>query len=827
MRRPLHLIPLVVLVAFTMSSALPLAAFAGDQPLPDCDPSTNPDRNVWSGTPGAWSDPSRWSRGHVPTPTETACGNDDDSTFTPTIDIDVDVDALQFERLQVPSGRTMTANLFATGDLQVDVDATVRPRAAAFGDWTIGGRLELTDAVDLSSVRLLGHGTRSSTLTIAGSGPIHYETDGLYDVGNLYLTPGTMLHLEALEAAGSITGGPGAAIEVEYGDVRIGTTGESSTLAVPVTATSLETRGNVLVTADLDVDGAVSTYAGTVELRGIHIEGAPLWIGANDDAGEHLVRLTTGTVIDTESIGFHDDIDVRLESCSMSAELTSVQTYDATLRIGDVGCIDPPVGTERDFFTGVEADPWFSHDEPPAVRFSQSGTFDGGGTLRINGAVGIDAGVTLVDDRTSIRNGESMTVRTMGAGTATVVGLFDGDPDSTERFGVAAGAGQVLRLVNPTRSTDDWSPCMRGAIASDGGRIEIVDDMPQERGCTWIDSASHGSAPIRYRAAGLDYEPLRSYVVLDGAAWTTAGTARSYQLSGAGVIHGAVSITDLSVYSGILQVDGSITAEALKVNVAPDATNGMLNLRLATVQHLPTTWTVNGPPTVVAHRDYAWVIAPGVLAAPTTIDSNITRDPGTVWVLDPGTGILRLGDALQPPTSPVPPAPDPAPPTDTTGDDTTPTRTLDWISWTGTRYGDRMSGKPGNDRLRGLGGFDVLRGLAGNDVLDGGAGNDRLFGGAGRDVLVGGAGHDRLDGGAGNDRLLGGAGRDVLIGGAGTDSISCGPGPRDRVIAGPGNDVVNCRNRRGGDVIDCGSGRDRVVADRGDVIRRCERITRR
>jgi hypothetical protein len=47
------------------------------------------------------------------------------------------------------------------------------------------------------------------------------------------------------------------------------------------------------------------------------------------------------------------------------------------------------------------------------------------------------------------------------------------------------------------------------------------------------------------------------------------------------------------------------------------------------------------------------------------------------------------------------------------------------------------------------------------------------------------------------------------------------------VIAGPGNDVVNCRNRRGGDVIDCGSGRDRVVADRGDVIRRCERITRR
>lgn len=94
---------------------------------------------------------------------------------------------------------------------------------------------------------------------------------------------------------------------------------------------------------------------------------------------------------------------------------------------------------------------------------------------------------------------------------------------------------------------------------------------------------------------------------------------------------------------------------------------------------------------------------------------------------------------------------------------------------------------------------DVLRGTSGNDVIRGLAGNDRLFGLAGQ---------DRVDGGPGADQITGGAGRDTLNG-------------------GPGADLILARDGEG-DVITCGSGRDRVVGDRVDrVARDCELVQRR
>ncbi len=96
----------------------------------------------------------------------------------------------------------------------------------------------------------------------------------------------------------------------------------------------------------------------------------------------------------------------------------------------------------------------------------------------------------------------------------------------------------------------------------------------------------------------------------------------------------------------------------------------------------------------------------------------------------------------------------------------------------GTGRADRVKGFPAGDRLDGLGG---------NDVLNGGKGQDCLFGRAGDDRLKGGAGRDRLDGGAGTDVL------DVR--GGGRDRADCGPG-------------------RG----------DRVLADKRDRLRRCERV---
>lgn len=140
----------------------------------------------------------------------------------------------------------------------------------------------------------------------------------------------------------------------------------------------------------------------------------------------------------------------------------------------------------------------------------------------------------------------------------------------------------------------------------------------------------------------------------------------------------------------------------------------------------------------------------------------------------------------------------------------------------GTPGRDVICGGPGNDRIYGQGGNDVLRGgpgndkiygRGGNDIIRGGSGNDRLYGDAGADRILGGPGSDRIEGGDGNDRLSGRSGDDVLVGGAG----------RDTLAGDAGNDVLRgIDSTAWTELLACGSGRDRVFADRRDVRRDCE-----
>jgi hypothetical protein len=97
---------------------------------------------------------------------------------------------------------------------------------------------------------------------------------------------------------------------------------------------------------------------------------------------------------------------------------------------------------------------------------------------------------------------------------------------------------------------------------------------------------------------------------------------------------------------------------------------------------------------------------------------------------------------------------------------------------------------------------------AANRTVVGGTRADLLRGTVTADNLIGRAGRDRISGGEGDDCLKGGSGRDRIRGGGGADRIAVVDGARgDRVL--------------------CGSGRDRVRADRGDVLRGCERVRRR
>jgi Ca2+-binding RTX toxin-like protein len=153
----------------------------------------------------------------------------------------------------------------------------------------------------------------------------------------------------------------------------------------------------------------------------------------------------------------------------------------------------------------------------------------------------------------------------------------------------------------------------------------------------------------------------------------------------------------------------------------------------------------------------------------------------------------------------------------------------------GTDGPDTLWGTNGADKLIGKGGNDKLWALAGNDNLLGGPGKDVVFGGhpseeccndsnfsGGDKNLVGGDGNDEVDGGRGSDNIVGGRGNDSLFEGAEPDVAK-----PDILSAGDGNDVVWVLNwsPRGKDFLSCGSGFDRVIADRTDVIAAdCERV---
>jgi Ca2+-binding RTX toxin-like protein len=179
--------------------------------------------------------------------------------------------------------------------------------------------------------------------------------------------------------------------------------------------------------------------------------------------------------------------------------------------------------------------------------------------------------------------------------------------------------------------------------------------------------------------------------------------------------------------------------------------------------------------------------------------------------------------------------------------------------------------------FNGTSGNDVLRGNQWANILNGFAGNDRIFCGVGgKDVVNAGPGNDFVDCvepyamakanadvvrcGPGTDTALvdpfdtvlacervtrvwiGRAGRDVFVGTkandrfntlGGNDSITCGGG-RDTVNAGAGNDTINCydpgtpaQQKASRDVVNCGPGRDTAIVDRYDVVRGCEKVTRR
>ena len=144
-------------------------------------------------------------------------------------------------------------------------------------------------------------------------------------------------------------------------------------------------------------------------------------------------------------------------------------------------------------------------------------------------------------------------------------------------------------------------------------------------------------------------------------------------------------------------------------------------------------------------------------------------------------------------------------------------------------------GTDGPDTLFSLDGTDNLSGGTGKDIVVGGTerrnglGDKNLVGGSGNDVVLGGRSNDSISGGLGNDFVDGNPGSDNVAGEQGTDLVFEGglqEASKDDLSGGPGNDWVAPLNDPAfGDVVTCGGGFDRVLADSKDVVAAdCEKV---
>ena len=104
------------------------------------------------------------------------------------------------------------------------------------------------------------------------------------------------------------------------------------------------------------------------------------------------------------------------------------------------------------------------------------------------------------------------------------------------------------------------------------------------------------------------------------------------------------------------------------------------------------------------------------------------------------------------------------------------------------------------------------------DVVNGGSFAEPF---AGNKTLVGEEGNDAVQGGLGSDNVLGGEGNDYMV-----DGEFEPPAVKDTLSGADGNDGLNVANKPAGkDVVSCGSGFDRVLADRADVlVPDCEKV---
>ena len=150
------------------------------------------------------------------------------------------------------------------------------------------------------------------------------------------------------------------------------------------------------------------------------------------------------------------------------------------------------------------------------------------------------------------------------------------------------------------------------------------------------------------------------------------------------------------------------------------------------------------------------------------------------------------------------------------GTTTTPTGTIVTPAASGGGHGsativivDLGTGRP-------VSGSSALGKKTARCTIVGTARSETLRGTSKKDVICGLGGNDRIQGRAGNDVVIGGPGRDTVNGNSG----------RDRLYGNAGNDKLVSRDRKIGEPLNGGAGRDRATVDRGDRLVSVEKSVR-
>lgn len=115
-----------------------------------------------------------------------------------------------------------------------------------------------------------------------------------------------------------------------------------------------------------------------------------------------------------------------------------------------------------------------------------------------------------------------------------------------------------------------------------------------------------------------------------------------------------------------------------------------------------------------------------------------------------------------------------------------------------------FAGGDGNDSLLIAGGEDPDQEPEDNPVPT--SVDSVMWGGAGQDFLAGGGGHDRIHGGPGADEEKGEMGPDTFRG-------RLPDAGRDTFLGGPGQDLIDARDQRRDEAINCGKGSDNAKRD--------------